>query len=157
MDSKLLIDSIVQQTTVLIAQLSTTAGARSPLAHVADRVFVDLVSELERQRVGKKVIADVFGLALRSYQQKVQRLGESATDRGVTLWAAVANFVAERRVVNCCRRARALPGLRVPGCGGRAETGVVSRGGALSGGVVSSANRSWARIHVPEPVTVAIR
>jgi hypothetical protein len=99
MDSRLLIDSIVQQTMVLIAQLSTTAGARSPLAHVADRVFLDLVSELERQRVGKKVIADMFGLALRSYQQKVQRLGESATDRGITLWAAIADHVAEKQVV----------------------------------------------------------
>jgi hypothetical protein len=31
----------------------------------------------------------MFGLALRSYQQKVQRLSESATDRGLTLWEAV--------------------------------------------------------------------
>jgi hypothetical protein len=65
---------------VLIAQVSTAAGQRAPLSQVADRVFLDLVHELERQQVGKKVIADMFGLALRSYQQKVQRLGESATD-----------------------------------------------------------------------------
>ena len=100
MDVQLLIDAIVRQTMVLIAQLSTTAGARSPLTHVADRVFLDLVAELERQRVGKKVIADMFGLALRSYQQKVQRLSESATDRGITLWAAVNEFVAEQGVVS---------------------------------------------------------
>ncbi len=36
MDAKLLIDAIVQQTTVLIAHLSTSAGLRAPLAHVAD-------------------------------------------------------------------------------------------------------------------------
>jgi len=70
MDLPLLIDSIVRQTMVLIAQLSTASGNRSPLSHVADRVFLDLVAELERQRLGKKVIADMFGLALRSYQQK---------------------------------------------------------------------------------------
>ena len=61
-----LISSIVRQTTVLIARLSTTDGERSPLSQVADQVFVGLVSELERQGVGKKVAADLFGLALRS-------------------------------------------------------------------------------------------
>ena len=83
-----LIDSIVQQTTVLIAQVATTAGVRAPLAHVANRVFLDLVTEIERQGVARKVVADMFGLALRSYQQKVQRLSESATDSGRTLWEA---------------------------------------------------------------------
>lgn len=96
MDVPLLVDSIVRQTMVLIAQLSTTAGYRTPLSHVADRVFLDLVAELERQRLGKKVIADMFGLALRSYQQKVQRLSESATERGHTLWSAVFAFLRER-------------------------------------------------------------
>jgi hypothetical protein len=52
------------------------------------------VRELESQGLGKKVIADMFGLALRSYQQKVQRLSESATTRGVTLWGAVHAFLA---------------------------------------------------------------
>ncbi len=89
MNAQILIDAIVRQTVVLIAQLSTADGVRSPLSHVADEVFLGLVEELERQGVGKKVIADMFGLALRSYQQKVQRLGESATDRGVSLWGAI--------------------------------------------------------------------
>lgn len=47
MDTKLLIDAIVRQTTVLIAQLSTAAGIRAPLAHVADQVFVALAQEIE--------------------------------------------------------------------------------------------------------------
>jgi len=98
MHTRLLIDAIVRQTMVAIAQLSTTDGVRSPLSHVADRVFLDLVEELERQGVGKKVIADMFGLALRSYQQKVQRLTESATDEGVSLWAAVKKFLEKKRV-----------------------------------------------------------
>ncbi len=96
MNSQTLIDAIVRQTTVLIARLSTAQGVRSPLAHVANEVFVGLVRELEQQGVGKKVIADMFGLALRSYRQKVQRLGESATTRGVTLWTAVHQFLSER-------------------------------------------------------------
>jgi hypothetical protein len=93
---QILIDAIVRQTMVLIAQLSTVDGVRSPLAHVADEVFVGLVRELESQGVGKKVIADMFGLALRSYRQKVQRLSESVTERGTTLWGAVHAFLAAR-------------------------------------------------------------
>jgi DNA-binding transcriptional ArsR family regulator len=96
MNSRILIDAVVRQTMVLIAQLSTADGARSPLSHVADEVFMGLVRELESQGVGKKVIADMFGLALRSYQQKVQRLSESATRRGVTLWSAVHSFLGEQ-------------------------------------------------------------
>jgi hypothetical protein len=93
---QILIDAIVRQTTVLIARLSTVEGVRSPLGHIANEVFVGLVAELESQGVSKKVIADMFGMALRSYRQKVQRLGESVTARGVTLWTAVQRFLAER-------------------------------------------------------------
>ncbi len=96
MNAQVLIDAIVRQTMVLIAQLSTADGVRSPLSHVADEAFMGLVRELENQGLGKKVIADMFGLALRSYQQKVQRLTESATRRGVTLWSALHGFLAER-------------------------------------------------------------
>jgi hypothetical protein len=95
-----LISSIVRQTTVLIARLSTTGGARSPLSQVADQIFVGLVAELEHQGVGKKVAADMFGLALRSYQLKVQRLQESASETGVTLWSAVRAFVEEQGSVS---------------------------------------------------------
>ena len=68
MNLERLISAIVRQTTVLVARLSTTGGVRSPLGRVADQVFVGLVEELERQGVGKKVVADMFGMALRSYQ-----------------------------------------------------------------------------------------
>ncbi|MEL6180877.1 MAG: hypothetical protein AAFS10_18095 [Myxococcota bacterium] len=93
MNVKLLIDAIVRQTTVLIAQLSTTAGIRAPLAHVADQVFVELVREIESQGIGRKVVADMFGLALRTYQKKVQRLTESVTTRDRTLWEAVLDYI----------------------------------------------------------------
>ena len=96
MNPQILIDAIVRQTMVLIAQVSTVDGVRSPLSHVADEVFLGLVRELESQGLGKKVIADMFGLALRSYRQKVQRLSESATTRGVTLWSAIHGFLSER-------------------------------------------------------------
>ena len=99
MNSQLVIDAVVRQTMVLIARLSTVDGVRSPLSHIADNVFVSLVRELENQRLGKKVVADMFGMALRSYRQKVQRLKESATSRGVTLWGAVHGFLEERGTV----------------------------------------------------------
>jgi hypothetical protein len=105
MNSKLLIDAIVRQTTVLIAQLSTAAGIRAPLAHIADQVFVDLSREIESQGVSRKVAADMFGMALRTYQTRVQRLTASATEQQTTLWESVLTYieqngsVARRRVL----------------------------------------------------------
>ncbi len=95
MNTKLLIDAIVHQTTVLIAQLSTAAGIRAPLAHIADQVFVELSREIEAQGVSRKVAADMFGLAIRTYQKKVQRLTESVSVRDRTLWQAVLEHLQE--------------------------------------------------------------
>jgi hypothetical protein len=95
LNTKFLIDAIVQQTTVLIAQLSTASGVRAPLSHVADQVFLDLAREIEAQGVSRKVVADMFGLALRTYQKKIQRLTESVTTRDRTLWEAVLEYLSE--------------------------------------------------------------
>ncbi|HEX2733110.1 MAG TPA: hypothetical protein VHM70_15980 [Polyangiaceae bacterium] len=97
MNVKLLIDGIVRQTTVLIAQLSTAAGSRSPLSRVTDEVFLSLAREIEAQGVRRQVVADMFGMALRSYQKKMQRLTEGATQRDRTLWEAVLDFVTQER------------------------------------------------------------
>lgn len=93
MDVTGLIDGIMRQTTVLIAQLATAAGVRAPLAHVADEVFFHLARELEDQGVRRKVAADMFGLALRSYQKKMRRL-EGGTGSDGTLWEAIRSHVA---------------------------------------------------------------
>jgi hypothetical protein len=90
---KLLIDGVVRQTTVLIAQLSTASGVRAPLSHVADQVFVELAREIEAQGVRRQVAADMFGLALRSYQKKMRRLAESASVGERTLWQAVLDLI----------------------------------------------------------------
>lgn len=95
--TSLLIDSILRQTTVLIARLSTNSGLRAPLAHVTSQLFLDLVEQLEAQGLGRKVIADMFGLALRSYQQKVQRLQDAVSDRSATLWEAVLGYLREQQ------------------------------------------------------------
>ncbi len=99
MTLELLIHSIVRQTTLLIAKLATSGGARAPLAQVADRVFLDLVRELEQQGVSRRVSADMFGLGLRTYQRKIQRLSESRTERGRSLWEVVLDYVRGETVV----------------------------------------------------------
>src|SRR5262245_6190833 len=55
----LLIDAIVRQTTVLIAELATNRGLRAPLAHVAEQVFFELTRELDTQGISRKVSADM--------------------------------------------------------------------------------------------------
>jgi DNA-binding MarR family transcriptional regulator len=99
MTIELLIQAIVRQTTILIAQLATSRGARAPLAQVANQVFIDLVRELERQGVSRKVSADMFGLGLRTYRRKIQRMSESATERGRSLWEVVLEHVRKQGLV----------------------------------------------------------
>ena len=100
MNVNALIDALVRQTTILIAHLATSAGVRAPLAHVVNEVFRELALELRAQGVGGKVIADMFGMALRTYQAKMRRLSESATDRGRTLWEAVLAHIQEQALVS---------------------------------------------------------
>jgi hypothetical protein len=98
-NARLLIDAILQQSTVLVAQLATSGGLRAPLAHIANEVFLDLARELEAQGVSRKVGADMFGMALRAYIRKVQRLEESTTEQGRSLWNAVYRFLQDNGVV----------------------------------------------------------
>ncbi len=99
MTIELLIHAIVRQTTILIAQLATSRGLRAPLAQIADQVFIDLVRELERQGVSRKVSADMFGVGLRTYRRKIQRLSESSTERGRSLWEVVLEHVRTNQLV----------------------------------------------------------
>jgi hypothetical protein len=101
-NAALLIDAIVRQTMVLVAQLATSGGLRAPLAHVAGQVFLDLTNELETQGVSRKVSADMFGMALRAYRKKRQRLAESSTERGRSLWELVLEYLAEHEL--CTRQ-----------------------------------------------------
>jgi hypothetical protein len=93
MTVEFLIHAIVHQTTILIAQLATHGGVKAPLAQIANQVFLDLVSELDRQGVSRKVSADMFGLGLRTYRRKIQRMSESSTERGRSLWEVVLEFI----------------------------------------------------------------
>ncbi|HEX6241994.1 MAG TPA: hypothetical protein VFZ61_13890 [Polyangiales bacterium] len=108
METRLLIDAVVRQTTLLIAQLATSTGIRAPLSHLADQVFLELAQEIEQQGVSRKVAADMFGLALRSYQRKVGRLRESATVGTQTLWQAVLEHIKSQGTVTRSQLLRAF-------------------------------------------------
>ncbi len=95
MNAALLIHAIVRQTTVLIAALATASGQRAQLASVANLVFADLVRELREQGLGNKVIADMFGMALRTFHRKLARLSASRTVQGRSLWEAVLGHIQE--------------------------------------------------------------
>ncbi len=97
-DSTVLIGAIVRQTTVLLAQIATgtAPGERATLAQTADQVFTSLVSELRAQGVGRKGIADMFGLTLRTFHHRLSRATESRTERGTSLWDALLAFLEER-------------------------------------------------------------
>jgi hypothetical protein len=90
-----LISSIVRQTTVLIASLATASGQRAQLAALANQVFANLVRELREQGLGNKVIADMFGLALRTYHRKLARLSTSQSEQGRSLWEAVLAHIQQ--------------------------------------------------------------
>lgn len=93
MNLHLLIEAIVRQTTVLIAHLATVAGARATLVGTADQLFLSLVNELKHQGLSNKVIADMFGLGLRTYHNRLQRLTESKSFQGRSVWEAVHEYV----------------------------------------------------------------
>ena len=100
MNTHLLINTIVQQTMVFVAQLATAGGVRAPLAKIADQIFVDLTRELSAQGVKKKVIADMFGMGLRTYHRRTHAVEQSKSVAGRTVWEAVLQFIQEREPVS---------------------------------------------------------
>lgn len=151
MNVRLLIDAIVRQTMVLIAQLATSGGLRAPLAHVAGQAFLELARELEAQGVPKKVSADMFGMALRTYQRRMQRLSQSRTDRGRSLWEAVLEFIESGGVVSreeVLRRFRYDDEASLKGVlRDLVESGLVFSSGSGRNAVYRVATREEARRH----------
>lgn len=106
MNAQILIHSVVQQTMVFIAQLATAGGVRAPLAQVANQVLLDLTLELHNQGLKKNVIADMFGMSLRTYHRKVRELAQSGSVDGRTVWEALLEFIQEREPVSYAEIAR---------------------------------------------------
>jgi hypothetical protein len=93
-----LIQAIVRQTTVLIAQLATSGGWRGPLDQLGNQLVQDLATELERQGVSRKVNADMCGMGLRGYQQRIPRIIQSSTEHGHSLWEATLDYIRRRGI-----------------------------------------------------------
>ncbi len=103
MNAQLLIQAVVQQTTVFVAQLATSGGLRAPLAQLANQVFVDLANELRNQGLRQNVIADMFGMTLRTYHRRTSELAQSRSVEGRTVWEAVLEFIRQQQPVSGAR------------------------------------------------------
>lgn len=100
MSLQLLIDDLVRQSMVMIARLATAGGARAPLSHMRDQVFLDLTEQLRSSGLGHKVIADMFSMSLRAYYTKIKKLEQSQYFRNRTLWQHVVDYLLEKRIVS---------------------------------------------------------
>jgi hypothetical protein len=100
MNAQILIHAVVQQTMVFIAQLATAGGVRAPLASLANQILLNLTTELQNQGVRKNVIADMFGMTLRTYHRRVHELAQSESVEGRSLWEAVFEHVQKSEPIS---------------------------------------------------------
>jgi hypothetical protein len=75
--------------------LATTGGARTSLARVTEQVFLELAGELEQRGLTKQVIADMFGMAPRTYHRRVRQARVDQAER-CTVRDAVLELVRAR-------------------------------------------------------------
>lgn len=93
------IETLVRRTMVDVARLATSDGARVSLARISEQVFLELTTELERQGVTKNVVADMFGMSLRTFHRRVQQVRREQTERR-TLRDAVLDFIVASEPVS---------------------------------------------------------
>jgi hypothetical protein len=86
------IEELIRDSMAQVARLATAGGARVSLSRVTDQAFLELTTELERQGVTKHVIADMFGMALRTYHRRVRHVREQQAERR-TVWEGVLELV----------------------------------------------------------------
>ncbi len=94
-----LVDTLVRQSMVMVARLATSGGYRSPLTHVADQIFAELTKALREQGLAHKVIADMFGMSIRAYYEKLKRADEAQGVRQRSLWQTVWAYLIREQVV----------------------------------------------------------
>lgn len=92
-----LIDAVIQYAMSLVATLATARNTRYSLSHIETRVFFHLSQALEKKDIGKKVIADMLGMSLRTYQARHQQLKESRSLRGKSLWEAIVEHLMKSK------------------------------------------------------------
>jgi DNA glycosylase AlkZ-like len=104
---------------------------------VAEQVFLDLTNELRTRGVKQNVIADMFGMALRTYHRRVRELAESKTDAGRSVWEAVLGYVRQKGPVSGHEVLRRFAGDDAEVVAGvlrdLAQTGLIYRAGRGDG------------------------
>lgn len=96
MNQSLLLDGIVREAARLIATLATTGNSSVSVGHLPDLFFVTLAKELlDGQGKSQKVTADLFNLPLRTFRYKLKTLPHSASQRGLTLWRVVFDYLSD--------------------------------------------------------------
>jgi len=93
METETLIETLLCRTMVEIAQLATAGGARVPLARLADRTFLELTRELARQGLTTKVIADMLGVAPRTYHRRIRETQGAALTQPRSAWQQVLELL----------------------------------------------------------------
>ena len=111
MNTQILIDGIVRQTTVLIAQLATARGGRTPPLRTLPAKYSPISpGNCSDNGVSRKAAADMFGMALRTYRRKVQRFWRKAKPvAGRSLWGGSLRLRRQASRDDARRRLRALP------------------------------------------------
>lgn len=93
LNPELLIDAVLRETMSLVAQLATTGGTRVPLGRVTDRIFADLTRALQHRGVTTKVIADMFGMAPRTYHRRVHETRQPPPAAERMVWRDVLELL----------------------------------------------------------------
>jgi hypothetical protein len=75
------IDAVLRQAVMEVARLATAGGARVSLARVTEYVFLELTRELEQRGLTQQVIADMFGMAPRTYHRRTQQARGTPQER----------------------------------------------------------------------------
>lgn len=100
METRTLIHALVREFADLLAELATHDGMLVSVADVPDRLFLELSRAIERRGIGRKVVADLFGVTLRSLQRKTARVGDDVEVETRTAWSDALAFLHERGPVS---------------------------------------------------------
>lgn len=95
MSRALLIDAVLRDFAELLATLATSGDARASVGNVTDDLFAHLAASLKRKGIRQKVVADMFGMPLSTFQRRVQQSEGGLNATGSTLGGAVLGYVGK--------------------------------------------------------------
>lgn len=87
MNTALLIDGLLRECASLVAAITRAADHRPSLAELPSRVFAEVDDALRREGLRASLLADLFGLKLRTYHDHVRRARRLRAERPLPLIA----------------------------------------------------------------------